>query len=264
MKLNVVVLTSQPFGHDMARAVGAHPDVKSVHLVTAPLTTPTLRVRLRRSLRTHGLLGMLRRILSRAARSIATEPASTAYEVETIAQVHRFANFHHADCIDFLRASRFDVGIVDGTGILKESVFSQPRLGCLNLHCGKLPDYRGAPPAFWELMNGETQCGVTVHEVTAVLDAGKVLAEDLLPLDPAPAGDVMKYVKEYWMHTLRPRGVQLVLEVITMLASNGVVGREQGAANRPTNRSPSYAEQQKLRRLVAERRRDLSKGSLRD
>lgn len=260
MKLKVVVLTSQQFGYDMARAVQAHPDVESVQVVTAPLSTPRLRVRIRRSFRAHGLIGMVGRIVHRAIRANAPERETGSHETESTVEVHRFASLHHPDCIDFLKRSNFDVGIVDGTGILKESVFAIPRLGSVNLHCGKLPDYRGAPPAFWELMNGETQCGVSVHEVTAVLDAGKVIEEDLLPLDPAPPGDVMAYVQHYWLQTLRPRGIELMLEALSKFAGNVATGREQGVSSRPANRAPSYSEQQLLRRIVAERRRKLAKG----
>jgi formyl transferase-like protein len=65
-----------------------------------------------------------------------------------------------------------DLGIVLGTRILKESTFSVPRLGCINLHKGKVPEYRGMPPGFWELFDGASTAGITVHRVATQLMPG--------------------------------------------------------------------------------------------
>jgi folate-dependent phosphoribosylglycinamide formyltransferase PurN len=55
----------------------------------------------------------------------------------------------------------------------------------LNVHCGKLPTYRGMMPTFWALHDGEKQIVVTVHEMVEALDAGGVLAEYPVPVAPA-------------------------------------------------------------------------------
>ena len=54
----------------------------------------------------------------------------------------------------------------------------------LNLHNGPLPRYRGMAPVNWALKNGERSHGVTLHEVTAEIDAGPVVAQRLFPIDP--------------------------------------------------------------------------------
>ncbi len=54
----------------------------------------------------------------------------------------------------------------------------------LNVHCGKLPTYRGMMPTFWALHQGENQVVVTVHEMVEQLDAGGVLAEYPVPVAP--------------------------------------------------------------------------------
>ena len=46
---------------------------------------------------------------------------------------------------------------------------------CINIHPSKLPRYRGADPIFWQLRSGETETGVTIHEVTDSIDAGAIL-----------------------------------------------------------------------------------------
>jgi methionyl-tRNA formyltransferase len=69
-----------------------------------------------------------------------------------------------------------NLGIVPQSRIFKPAIFRVPRLGCLNLHQGKVPEYRGTPPGFWELYNGERSAGVTVHFVDQGLDTGPIVA----------------------------------------------------------------------------------------
>lgn len=54
----------------------------------------------------------------------------------------------------------------------------------LNVHNGKLPRYRGMMPTFWALLNGEREVTITVHTMAAKLDAGQVLAEYPVPIEP--------------------------------------------------------------------------------
>ena len=74
-----------------------------------------------------------------------------------------------------LRECQADLAVVLGTRILRPELFSVPRLGSVNLHKGKVPEYRGMPPGFWELYEGERSAGITVHFVSAKLDAGDVV-----------------------------------------------------------------------------------------
>jgi peptidoglycan/xylan/chitin deacetylase (PgdA/CDA1 family) len=67
-----------------------------------------------------------------------------------------------------------DLGLSLAAPILKRALFAIPRLGTLNLHKGRLPDYRGMPPAFWELWNDENSVGCSVHWVDDKLDTGHV------------------------------------------------------------------------------------------
>ena len=90
-------------------------------------------------------------------------------------------DIHGDDALASIRDFAPDIGLSLATPILKEALFSIPRLGTLNLHKGKLPDYRGMPPAFWELWNGETQLGCTVHHINAGLDKGDIVAQTTIP-----------------------------------------------------------------------------------
>jgi methionyl-tRNA formyltransferase len=52
--------------------------------------------------------------------------------------------------------------------------------GIYNLHFGKLPQYRGPSPVFWQLKNGEAQLGLTIHQLTNKLDSGAVVWEQTI------------------------------------------------------------------------------------
>lgn len=66
--------------------------------------------------------------------------------------------------------------------IMREDVLRIPRLGGLNIHGGLLPRYRGCNPTQWAILNGETQVGATLHEMTVGLDEGDILDRRAVPL----------------------------------------------------------------------------------
>lgn len=68
-----------------------------------------------------------------------------------------------------------DLGLSLSSPVLRNGIFKIPRFGTLNLHKGKVPEYRGMPPAFWEMWNGEKDVGCTVHWVDERLDTGAVV-----------------------------------------------------------------------------------------
>ena len=72
--------------------------------------------------------------------------------------------------------------MVLGTRVLKRRIFEVPRLGCINLHKGRVPKYRGMPPGFWELYDGAASAGVTVHFIDEGLDTGDVLGTSEIPI----------------------------------------------------------------------------------
>jgi len=74
--------------------------------------------------------------------------------------------------------------------ILPRSVIEVPRRGCVNVHGGLLPDYRGPHVMQWAIINGESETGVTLHYADAGIDTGPVIAGERVPIDPeddAPA-----------------------------------------------------------------------------
>jgi methionyl-tRNA formyltransferase len=60
--------------------------------------------------------------------------------------------------------------------IFKSELLRVPRLGCINIHSGRLPTYRGMMPTFWQMLQGERTVTITAHLMAERLDAGDVLA----------------------------------------------------------------------------------------
>src|SRR5579871_5103435 len=107
--------------------------------------------------------------------------------------------------------------------ILSRDVLSVPPLGGINVHASLLPRYRGAAPVAWAIYHGETETGVTIIKMSISLDAGDILAQEAIPLDPQEtAGDAEA--------RLAVVGAKLAADVVRQLDAGTVQGRKQDAA----------------------------------
>jgi peptidoglycan/xylan/chitin deacetylase (PgdA/CDA1 family) len=98
---------------------------------------------------------------------------------------HVTGDINGAEALRFVESLGADLGVVYGTRILKPHLFDAPRLGSINIHKHKVPDYRGSgAPGLWEMRDGKAEQAVTVHRVTAEVDAGAVLGERTFPIEP--------------------------------------------------------------------------------
>ena len=81
-----------------------------------------------------------------------------------------------------LRALKADLQVVVAFRMLPEVVWNMPRLGTFNLHAALLPQYRGAAPINWSVINGDTETGVTTFFLTHEIDTGKIIRRKHLPI----------------------------------------------------------------------------------
>ncbi len=77
----------------------------------------------------------------------------------------KIKNFHLGICVGFME-------------ILGEDIFNSPLLGIYNLHCGKLPEYRGRAPISRAIINGDSKITMTVHKIEGGVDSGAILLEN--------------------------------------------------------------------------------------
>ena len=109
---------------------------------------------------------------------------------------------------------------------LKKPLLALPTHGCINVHFGMLPRYRGLLPIFYALMNGESSFGVTVHMMDEQLDNGDILAQRAVPI--APGDD---------LETLYPKGfatASVLLDEALQAIESGTVVRRPNLASEKT------------------------------
>lgn len=89
----------------------------------------------------------------------------------------------------------FDLDVLllrGGFGIIKEPLLDIPPKGVISYHHGDMRKYRGMPPAFWELYNGENEMGVTVQKLSKKLDQGIPLVEKKIEIRPTDDWKTLK------------------------------------------------------------------------
>lgn len=84
--------------------------------------------------------------------------------------------------LEALKALRADVQVVVAFRMLPEVVWNMPRLGTFNLHASLLPQYRGAAPINWAIINGEKETGATTFFLTHEIDTGKIILQEKTPI----------------------------------------------------------------------------------
>jgi len=126
-----------------------------------------------------------------------TESAVKKYASEkglTILQPEKLKN---PEFLEELNALKADLQIVVAFRMLPEAVWDMPPMGTVNLHGSLLPQYRGAAPINWAVINGEKETGVTTFQLQHTIDTGSILLQDRFPIaDDATAGDVHDIMKE--------------------------------------------------------------------
>lgn len=85
--------------------------------------------------------------------------------------------------VDELRSIQADLQVVVAFRMLPEVVWNMPRMGTINLHGSLLPQYRGAAPINWALINGEQETGVTTFKLKHEIDTGNILLQEKIYID---------------------------------------------------------------------------------
>ncbi|SDD49488.1 methionyl-tRNA formyltransferase [Algoriphagus faecimaris] len=124
-------------------------------------------------------------------------------------------NLKNPEFQEELKALKADLQIVVAFRMLPESVWNMPPLGTFNLHASLLPDYRGAAPINWAIINGETETGVTTFFLKHEIDTGSIIFQEKVPILPE---DDLGSVYEKLMNI----GSELVLSTVEAIAKDEV------------------------------------------
>lgn len=119
--------------------------------------------------------------------------------------------------VEQLRSYQADIQVVVAFRMLPEVVWGMPRFGTFNVHAALLPQYRGAAPINWAVINGETQTGVTTFFLDKDIDTGRIIDRKTFSI---PDEADVEYVYEGLMRL----GAQLCIETIDkVIATDGQV-----------------------------------------
>jgi len=117
--------------------------------------------------------------------------------------------------IEKLRALHAAVQVVVAFRMLPEVVWDMPPLGTINLHASLLPQYRGAAPINWAIINGEKETGVTTFKLQQEIDTGNILMQQRIPItDTETAGTLHDKMME--------TGADLLLETIQQIEDSSI------------------------------------------
>lgn len=114
-----------------------------------------------------------------------------------------------------LRSLNADLQIVVAFRMLPEVVWSMPRLGTFNLHASLLPQYRGAAPINWAVINGDTETGITTFSLKHEIDTGEIIDQVRVPIADT---DNVEVVYERLMRL----GGDLVLKTVDAILEGSV------------------------------------------
>lgn len=99
--------------------------------------------------------------------------------------VHQPERIRAEEAMALLKVLNPDCIVVVSYGqILPKALLELPKLGCINVHASLLPDYRGAAPIHWAILNGETHSGVTTMHMDVGLDTGDMILKSICPIGP--------------------------------------------------------------------------------
>ena len=135
--------------------------------------------------------------------------------------------------VEELRSLRADLQIVVAFRMLPEVVWAMPPLGTFNLHASLLPQYRGAAPINWAVINGETETGITTFFLQHEIDTGEIIQQVHIPITETDnAGTVHDRLMEL--------GGQLVTETVDNILTGNIhpIPQEHLTAAGPLHPAP--------------------------
>jgi methionyl-tRNA formyltransferase len=127
--------------------------------------------------------------------------------------------------LEELKSLQADVQVVVAFRMLPEAVWNMPPLGTINVHASLLPQYRGAAPINWAIINGEKETGITTFKLQHEIDTGNILLQAKIKIgDDETAGELHDRMKII--------GAELLVKTIKGLADGTIEERRQETGDR--------------------------------
>ena len=111
-----------------------------------------------------------------------TESAVKKFASEKGLKILQPEKLKNPEFLDQLKSLNADLQVVVAFRMLPEVVWNMPPLGTINLHASLLPNYRGAAPINWAIINGEKETGVTTFKLQHAIDTGNILMQEKISI----------------------------------------------------------------------------------
>lgn len=143
------------------------------------------------------------------------ESAVKQFAIKNGLRVLQPENLKSVQFINEYQALECNLNIVVAFRMLPESIWSYPEYGTFNLHASLLPQYRGAAPINWAIINGETETGVTTFFINHEIDTGKIILQEKVSISEYEnAGDLHD--------KLMIKGADLVIKTVDLIENEKV------------------------------------------
>lgn len=143
------------------------------------------------------------------------ESAVKKFAIHHNLKVLQPTNLKDSSFLNELKALNADLQIIVAFRMLPEAVWNMPKLGTFNLHASLLPDYRGAAPINWAIINGETKTGVSTFFLDDKIDTGAIILQKETTIAP---DETVGVLHDKLMH----QGSDLVIETLKLIEDKKV------------------------------------------
>lgn len=148
------------------------------------------------------------------------QSAVKQYAVEKNIPVLQPEKLKNPAFLEELKSYNADLQVVVAFRMLPEAVWNMPRLGTVNVHASLLPQYRGAAPINWAVINGEKESGVTTFRLQHEIDTGNILYSSKVPIrDDETAGELYD--------ELMKEGAKVLIQTVASLEKGDITGTVQ-------------------------------------
>ena len=156
-------------------------DLRIVYMGTPEFAVESLKRLVEGGYQVVGVITMPDKPMGRHGSVLQPSPVKQ-YAVSQGMKVLQPEKLKNEEFLEELKALKADLQIVVAFRMLPEVVWNMPRLGTFNLHASLLPQYRGAAPINWAVINGETETGITTFFLKHEIDTGEIIDQVRVPI----------------------------------------------------------------------------------
>lgn len=161
------------------------------------------------------------------------------YAVENNLRVFQPEKLRNPEFLNEIRNLNADVFVVVAFRMMPKILFEMPEMGTFNLHASLLPDYRGAAPINYAIINGEKKTGATTFFINEIIDEGNILLQEEIEISADENAGMLH-------DRLMEMGAKLVVKTLDGLADNSIQEKPQPNVENPKNAFKIFKEDTRI------------------